>query len=581
MEDSRVNNKQPELYSIIYPEKLSSPLQISLAKVLQGKIDGNFTLALFVESSFSSFFSISANNPPLLAPSLSLVVLQQALEKHLASNKATAEVFTSTVTGAGKTHTIHQKLRSSDVSRVLYTSTDFAQLIYELNNTNCSTIHFSIPSPASFGAQHTLLHWEDVDRFLFRLFVLGIVEDQYNNIFYLRFDSTFLIEVSNGLSSNSHPLGSTFLYLLPQHLVEIPKKIQLTPEKLQPFNSLFGVSSYSEMLPQIHHPIDAVIGLQFFATTSTLLQGSPGFVRQSDTIKKNTKQQLISFVTKYLTSQERKRIYGVNQPLITFGLDKASKYRVISTSVAPGINQLHLPHFDLANQPATYLHNFLQVLFPKGFSVDPHFVLTSDNTFKLALLKTLVSCEIPVIFMGETGSGKTKLVEYFGKVYAVPVFTLDLHGGIGEQDIVAFVNRVQAQTGNADNAILFFDEINVSPAVELMKELICDHSCRGVPLARNFQVVAACNPYVEIPPTSDLTPTTSQATLATNSHTINLRYNVRPLPATLEKYVWDFGAISSDTELEYICSCLFVYLHYFDVASIFKLSQKSFQQISW
>jgi hypothetical protein len=49
-----------------------------------------------------------------------------------------------------------------------------------------------------------------------------------------------------------------------------------------------------------------------------------------------------------------------------------------------------------------------------------------------------------------------------------------------------------------DPAILFFDEINTSPAGELIKELVCDRSCRGVSLAKNFQVLAACNPYVEL-----------------------------------------------------------------------------------
>jgi beta-lactamase regulating signal transducer with metallopeptidase domain len=56
---------------------------------------------------------------------------------------------------------------------------------------------------------------------------------------------------------------------------------------------------------------------------------------------------------------------------------------------------------------------------------------------------------------------------------------------------------------------------------------------------------------------------TSQPTLATNSHTRTLKYSVRPLHATLEKYVWDFGAISDQTEMESILLLLWVFLLFY------------------
>jgi hypothetical protein len=564
----------PATHSILFPERLPPPLQIALDKFARRTTTSNFTMAVFVTSNCSPFFNITSSTP-LLVLSLSPAILQDMLEKHLANNKVSVKVFVSAVAGSGKTYTIRNELHENSAAVTLYTSTDPSQLIFELNDTNSATVHFSIPSPASFGLQPTVLIWDDIDRFLFRLFVLGIVDDQFNNIFFTKFDSKFLIEVSNGLASSfmqhgsiqphSLQLGTTFLHLLPQQKVIPPKILQLSEAIMEDLQVLYG-KSYRELLPQTTHPIDISTALHFLSTTSNLLQKSPGFVKKSNADRQNIRQQLLHFVDCYFLPQvgiERKQIHQSTQPIVTFGLHNPSKFRVISASISTN-QQSNLPHFDLYQKSNADLQEILRVVFPK-FSIESGFVLTSDNILKLCLLKTLVSSEIPVIFMGETGSGKTRLIEYFGKIYNVPVFTLDLHGGIGENDIIAFIQQAQQKIADSaepsKTAILFFDEINTSPAGELMKELVCDHSMRGVPLAKSFQVLAACNPYVELPATtsrSEASPaaashvSTSAPTLAGDAHSSNLKYNVRPLHATLEKYVWDFGSISDATEMEYI-----------------------------
>ena len=43
--------------------------------------------------------------------------------------------------------------------------------------------------------------------------------------------------------------------------------------------------------------------------------------------------------------------------------------------------------------------------------------------------------------------------------------------------------------------ILFFDEANTIEAVDLIKEIMCDHTIHGRRIHEDVRVVAACNPY--------------------------------------------------------------------------------------
>lgn len=59
-------------------------------------------------------------------------------------------------------------------------------------------------------------------------------------------------------------------------------------------------------------------------------------------------------------------------------------------------------------------------------------VFTLDNFMKLVLIYLRVSTNLPIILMGETGVGKTSLVEYLSKVIDAECLTLNIHAGISE-----------------------------------------------------------------------------------------------------------------------------------------------------
>ena len=45
--------------------------------------------------------------------------------------------------------------------------------------------------------------------------------------------------------------------------------------------------------------------------------------------------------------------------------------------------------------------------------------------------------------MGETGVGKTSLVDYLAKIIDAECITFDIHAGITEQEIIDFVLKAQ------------------------------------------------------------------------------------------------------------------------------------------
>ncbi len=66
-------------------------------------------------------------------------------------------------------------------------------------------------------------------------------------------------------------------------------------------------------------------------------------------------------------------------------------------------------------------------------------VFTLDNFMKLVLIYLRVRSNLPIILMGETGVGKTSLVEYLSKVIDAECITLNIHAGISDEEIINFV----------------------------------------------------------------------------------------------------------------------------------------------
>ena len=124
--------------------------------------------------------------------------------------------------------------------------------------------------------------------------------------------------------------------------------------------------------------------------------------------------------------------------------------------------------------------------------------------------------------MGETGSGKTRLVRYMcdlarqgQKVKNLLILKVrclfndgnqqqnlsQVHGGTTQNDIAKFIKKAESEASNNKSAkfendtVVFFDEANTTDAIDLIKEILCDRRLNGKPVSEDLKFIVACNPY--------------------------------------------------------------------------------------
>ncbi|KAJ8251476.1 hypothetical protein GJAV_G00221750, partial [Gymnothorax javanicus] len=205
---------------------------------------------------------------------------------------------------------------------------------------------------------------------------------------------------------------------------------------------------------------------------------------------------------------------------------------------------------------------------------DETYELTTDNILKMLAIHMRFRCGIPVIIMGETGCGKTRLVKFLCELRrsGVPTENMKLvkvHGGttadmiytkVKDADEMASFNKQE----HGFDSILFFDEANTTEAVSSIKEVLCDGTIKGEPLTYNtgLQIIAACNPYRKH--SDEMIQRLESAGLGYRVRaeetddklgSIPLRqlvYRVQALPPSMIPLVWDFGQLNDCTEKMYI-----------------------------
>ncbi|XP_028287710.1 E3 ubiquitin-protein ligase rnf213-beta isoform X2 [Parambassis ranga] len=213
-------------------------------------------------------------------------------------------------------------------------------------------------------------------------------------------------------------------------------------------------------------------------------------------------------------------------------------------------------------------------IMDRTFDPDPTYELTADNVMKMLAIHMRFRCGIPVVIMGETGCGKTRLVRFLCTLQREgrPVENMVLvkvHGGttaemiykkVREAEMLAHKNR----TTHKLDTILFFDEANTTEAIFAIKEVLCDQTVKGEPLnaQSGLKIIAACNPYRKHSP--EMVERLERAGLGYRVKAdetedrlgkVPLRqlvYRVHPLPPSMASLVWDFGQLNDTTELSYI-----------------------------
>ncbi|XP_076693046.2 E3 ubiquitin-protein ligase RNF213-like [Callospermophilus lateralis] len=211
---------------------------------------------------------------------------------------------------------------------------------------------------------------------------------------------------------------------------------------------------------------------------------------------------------------------------------------------------------------------------PQALDPDETYELTTDNMLKILAIEMRFRCGIPVIIMGETGCGKTRLIKFLSDLrragaQAKNMKLVKVHGGtttamihskVLEAEKTALYNKDQHQL----DTILFFDEANTTEAISCIKEVLCDRTVDGQPLEEDsgLHIIAACNPYRKHSQeticrleSAGLGYRVSAEETADRLGSIPLRqlvYRVHALPPSLIPLVWDFGQLNDTAEKLYI-----------------------------
>lgn len=181
-----------------------------------------------------------------------------------------------------------------------------------------------------------------------------------------------------------------------------------------------------------------------------------------------------------------------------------------------------------------------------------NYALTPDNLLKMILISMRVNANVPILIMGETGCGKTSLIQFLANVCGVKFDVFSLHAGIEESDIVTKLQKLNdaAYLNREAQYWLFLDEINTCDHLGLISNAICHRMLCGKDLAPNLVLLSACNPY-RLRGEEEILTHGLQGKIKTDELS-KLVYRVHPLPETLIDYVWDYGSLNEIDEASYI-----------------------------
>nr|KAG5700588.1 hypothetical protein BaRGS_015384 [Batillaria attramentaria] len=214
------------------------------------------------------------------------------------------------------------------------------------------------------------------------------------------------------------------------------------------------------------------------------------------------------------------------------------------------------------------------------YDPDDTYELTTDNVKKILAIYMRFRCDIPVIVMGETGCGKTRLIKFLCALQTPhrkkteTMVLVKVHGGTTADDVMLKVREAEAVARENKATfkhehrplytVLFFDEANTTEAVGAIKEVMCDGTMAGKPISldKSLKLVAACNPYRRHTPEMikrlesaglgyhvDAEDTVDKLGRVPMRHLV---YRVHPLPQSMLPQVWDFGQLDARMEELYI-----------------------------
>ncbi|CAF4035636.1 unnamed protein product, partial [Rotaria sordida] len=215
----------------------------------------------------------------------------------------------------------------------------------------------------------------------------------------------------------------------------------------------------------------------------------------------------------------------------------------------------------LKKPKSTETNDIKQFQKEMGQILEREYVITPDNYIKMLLVWLRVSSDVPIIIMGETGCGKTALINFLcHKILDDELYIFHIHAGITNRDIT---DTLEYQIVRADQLAkigkqlwIFFDEFNTTKNVGLFKEIMCERTLLGKQLPSNMVFLAACNPRRL---KAEKNRSDDNIGIKRENYEIqkptsgeHLLYTVVPTPETMIEYIYDYGHLDNITERKYI-----------------------------
>jgi len=211
---------------------------------------------------------------------------------------------------------------------------------------------------------------------------------------------------------------------------------------------------------------------------------------------------------------------------------------------------------DYGQMTSSQLINRMQGLFSTLSAVptdsQSDYVMTSDNFVKMMLIYLRALSCLPVVIMGETGCGKTYLIQYFvEKILRERLKVVSVHAGVSRRMLEGMLEDEVKEAGTEKRLWVFLDEFNTSDAVGLISEVLCERRTSTLSIPNNVVLVAACNPY-RYKPAAFFQEDIGLSRPRPDPQSSKLVHMVNPIPDSLVDYLWDFGVLSPDDTYQYI-----------------------------
>ena len=106
----------------------------------------------------------------------------------------------------------------------------------------------------------------------------------------------------------------------------------------------------------------------------------------------------------------------------------------------------------------------------------PSYVFTTDNYIKMVHILMKTRANIPIIMMGETGCGKTSLIKMLSliknKGKAMRMKILNIHQGVGDEEIISFLQNAMKETREEDELLMLEKKNNFLKNFKEQEELL-------------------------------------------------------------------------------------------------------------